>query len=273
MFRKLTALLFFSAYFSFAAAEPIVLEQAGNVLPKGRLEAGVDISYAYDKYTLAGFPGIEYTSYFRQAILSLKYAVDYSFEASLRAPFTIWTLQGTGLIDSSASGIGQMTAALKYSSEAGGGAILGLLFTADIPSGDSKQNLGTGLNLGLTALLKYPLAPFVLDVNAGYQLTYDYVNPVASKVNPGDKISFGAALELNSGAFTWLIEANAVTFGNYSVDGADKPGTAGLTIDLIPGVRYTAGDFKAKLGFSYAAGDPTFAAYQWKIVSGLALVI
>ena len=273
MFRKLTALLFFSACFSFSAAEPIVLTQAGNVLPKGRLEAGVDISYAYDKYTLAAFPGIEYTSYYRQAALSLKYAFDNSFEAALLAPYTLWTLQGTGLIDSSAGGIGQMTASLKYSAGAGGGAFLGLLFTADIPSGDSKQNLGTGLNLGLTALLKCPLAPFVLDVNAGYELTYEYVNPVASKVNPGDNISFGAALELPSGAFTWLFEANAVTFGNYSVDGADKSGTAGLTLDLVPGIRYTAGNFKAKLGFAYAAGDPTYTTYQWKILSGLALVL
>ncbi|MCB4757699.1 MAG: hypothetical protein LHV69_11835, partial [Elusimicrobia bacterium] len=171
----------------------------------------------------------------------------------------------------SESGLGDISAGLKYGIGTIRGWDGGALISFDLPTGDADKSLGKGLNVRPTMLASRQYGNWPVDVNLGYSLTGEYkVNRV--KINPGDVITYGVSGGYNWNRWTFLTEVRGETFGTEKQAGQKINGSGGTRIDWTPGVRYQWKSLKAKAGVNVSLGEESSRLYDWQAFVGLSVV-
>lgn len=287
MLRKVIILIFVSFVIASAAnAEPIVLQQAGNVLKPGELEAGIDFYYGYETYTISGVTG-EYKNTAWSAMLALKYALMDALEVKVGVPYSSWNISGAGT--GSNNGLSSILAGAKLCFVKGDQLSFGLGVDTEIPVTSADKSVGEGMqvlirggfmtyqahgfNIVPLAMMDYKSDPFLIHVNLGYKLAGAYTT-TAIEIKPASFFiyAFGAELPLKDTPLTLLGEFAGTFFGKATVAGVEQADTNGTTYDFTPGIRFNSDTLKAKLGVSIALGDATYRTYDWKIISGVSMV-
>jgi hypothetical protein len=136
-------------------AEPLTLEQASNVAQKGQVEIGLEGAYGVDEFTVAGLPGINFTSSQGAGGLFFRYGVNNRMELKSRVPYAFWKAvqeSASGETAESKSGLGDMELGLKLSRGEMESLAYGLLVDLDLPTGDQDKALGEGFNVHPQAL-------------------------------------------------------------------------------------------------------------------------
>ena len=283
--RKLLAVfgvLIFS--FSTAVAEPLVLEQAGNVLKTGTLELGLgDIFYQTDVTSLVDTSGTElakYTSVSTILSLTSRYAFCDKLEGALSVPYVSLAFKsesGGTSITTDDAGLGGAQALVKYNIcsckngwETSAG--LGLSLPTGLQSTKFSQAFRNGLNMKPSFMTSKKCGKYNVNLNLAYNITAEYEDSSAAKTkqNPGDVLSAGAGLEYPMSEQTNLIgEFVYNSISEAASAGTAVSGSSGSQMDLICGVRHNKNNIKTKLGLALAFGDEKYRTYDYKIIAGI----
>lgn len=268
-------------------AQPIVLQQAENTLAADKVELGLGFIYGYEKYTIEGTTG-DFTRSGASIPILFKWAVSNSLETKVVLPYTTWKNTGTGIPDTSNSGIGQMVVGgkLNFIDDKESGLSIGLGVDLELPTGDASKGLGegshilirggilpsSGTNVAVAGILTQKFDPLAFHVNLGYKYTAKYT---VSDVNmdTGDIIIYGLAGEYAIGDGIAVIgELVGTSFGKAKVADTEENESNGTTFDTVIGVSYTSESMRIILGCPIALGNATYGPYAFKIVSGFSLI-
>ena len=264
-------------------AEPLVLEQAGNVLKAKSLEVRLDnISYQSDQVNIVNSAGSPVMTLSDQEFIVnfiARYAFTPKIEASIRLPYKSIDFRDQpflGLTTSlNDSGIADPLITGKYSGVFDSWNIAGYAVFG-IPIGQQSkvlpQDFSRGLDLQPGVAVRKEMSTVNLNFNLSYDITGDYTDADKVKRNPGDVLSFGAGIEKEFQGINWCGEFIYSSLSDASTKGVTQPGSSGSRMDLIVGECYNSGHFKTKLGLDTSLGDPQYREYDYKVLLGVTYV-
>lgn len=269
---------------TFACAEPITMEQATIINNPEEIEVGIDFNYAYDKWTLEGVSGTEYTRSDLSVPLLFRYTYDESTESKVIIPYRILKGTTTGLSDNSVKGLGTIVVSGKanFSNEEKKDFVSsGLIIDLEIPTGGATKvlrpeggNISEGFNAGFTLAMDKTLSEsFLSRFNFGYKYRGKYTNINDIKVSPAGVFYSGIEGEIIlSDHLRCLCEIKGTSFGNYKLGDNEQTGTGGSTWDIIPALRFQNENIKAKFGIDFNVGEPTYRPYSYQIIAGISYI-
>jgi len=275
--RKLLVAVLFVASAGVLRAEPLLLQQADNVLQPGTLETGLsDISYQYDLTKIIDAAGNEVMQD-KVAVTFVpvfaRYAFSPRFEASLMIPYETLNTD-VGGVTASKSALGDTVAGMKFAFGDNNNAKKGLALVFSIPTGDSAFRHGLDIEPLFAFRKTGPKGSF--NFNIAYDMTAEYSDANSVKQNPGDVLSAGIGLERTanfSENITWITEFVYRSISEASIAGVATPNSAGAQMDWDLGARYDIGSWSTKIGFVLALGDETYRTYDYKVIAGVTYLI
>ena len=202
----LAAAVLLTAVSQYVIAEPLVLEQAGNVLPLNKLEVGLNnVAYMYDQAKLTDNAGntvntLTATEFVIPAFA--RYAFTPNIEAAVTVPYSTISYETApasgGSTTNSDSGLSDPKISGKYSCmykswNVSGG--LGL----SLPFGSTSSKISSafrkGFNIAPVLAARKDVGPVILNVNLSYDMTGEYTDENSVKQDPGDTLSLGVGAE------------------------------------------------------------------------------
>jgi hypothetical protein len=266
-------------------AEPLLLEQATNVLPQKGLELGLsDILYQYDTTDIENAGGTTVLTITQSSVLVplyLRYAFSNKIEGILDLPYLSQTLKSetTGSSTSTTeSGLSDPVLGVKINLKDEEGSIkLGVAALVKAPFGDAKFR--QGFNIQPLLLASKELGSSVLNANLSYNMTGEYEDDdtAKTKINPGDVLQLGLGLEhplyASCSCLTGIAEFIYQSLGESTVASVAQSGSSGARMDLALGVRFNKGSLKAKLGFALSLGEEKYRQYDYKIIAGISYLL
>lgn len=268
-------------------AQPILLEQASNVVPAKTLEIGIDnLEYSSD---VTEFEDTDETLTRTSLIIPLiaRYAYSNSVEATLTIPYTSLSYKDeTGGASTSVSDaqLSDLSIAVKKSVVSGAwnlAAGLALSLPTGSQSDDFPLEFKKGLNvtpvLAASKGFTCPVTGLAMtfDANLSYALTGEYDDKADVKRDPADVLTAGLGLEhaLPGALFEKDLTLGAEFFyknlSDQKNDGVTTP-TAGSQLDLVLGGRWAASkDIKTKLGVAFSFGEEKYREFDWKLLLGV----
>jgi hypothetical protein len=271
----------------FLLAEPLVLEQAGNVLKPKKLEIGLaDIAYQTDETKItdtAGTVVMKLTNSATVTPLYARYAFTPAIEGLLKLPYSSVSskteITGGAATSASDSGLADPTLSGKYSFAAKGWD-LAAAAAITIPMGKESTTLPSsfkqGMNIKPLLAARKEFGKVTMNANLSYKMTGEYTDENKIKQNPCEIISVGVGAEypcrMVSG-ITCIGEFVYNSFSDAAVAGVTQAGSSGSQMDLLLGGRYDKGNIKTKLGLDLSLGDEKYRAYDYKIVAGVTYLV
>jgi hypothetical protein len=268
------------------AAEPLVLEQAGNVLKQGTLEAGLaDISYQTDETKItdsAGDVAYTITRTVFNVPLYARYAFTPSIEAFLNIPYSSVS-QKTELTGSSSSesdaGLADPTVAGKYSFAFKSWDLAAAAFFT-LPAGKDSTDMPSSFKRGLAIkpllAARKGFGDLTFNANLSYTLNSEYTDENDVKQKYGDVLNLGAGVEYpvkNISGLLLIGEAFYNSLGEAKSAGEAQSGTSGSQYDIVIGGRYNTGNWKTKLGLDLSLGEEKYRAYDYRIIAGVSYLV
>jgi|GEM_PF-2591859 len=269
-------------------AQPLLLEQATNVVPQKTLEVGIDnLTYQSDLTEITGTT-IKLTDTALIVPVIARYGVTNDIEAMLTIPYMSLSqkieIAGNSATTEDAQ-LADIHIAGKKSMVLSNGWNLAGMLDLSLPTGSQSDKFTAefrnGMNIKpLVAASKnfsnVPLAKeLTFNANLSYNLTGEY-EPKSSgtKFDPADVVEIGVGAEspcVLVNGLNRILELNYRTLSEQKVAGTAITGTSGSQMDLVIGARYTflSGLLKSKLGFVLALGDEKYRTYDYKIVAGV----
>ena len=268
----------------FLMAEPLTLEQAGNVLQKGTLEIGLaDMAYQTDqtKFTDAGGNVIATLTNTATIVpLYARYAITPKIEATINVPYSSisYKEQPTGGTSTSYSdsGLSDPTIMGKYSLELGSGWEGAAAAAFTLPEGaQSKQFPGIGgvfqqgTNIKPILAARKMFGEFAFNANVSYNIEGSFTDEYSVKQAPGNVMSAGIGAERAWKGINWIGEFVYNNLEQSSVAGVAQKNSAGSQMDVVVGGRYNYKNFKTKLGVDVSLGDETYRTYDYRVIAGV----
>ena len=262
---------------TFLMAEPLVLEQAGNVLQPGTLEAGLsEFTYQIGSSKLTDAAGSVTDKQTNTAFIFpfyARYAFSPAIEAALDVPYFSVSKKdepagGTTQIFSD-SGLADPTLTGKYSFGYNGwdiaaGAALG------VPGGKQSATLPSafrqGFNVKPLIAARKAYGTTTLNVNVSYNLTGEYTDENNIKQDPGDVLSAGIGAEIATPDIDMIAEFIFNNIFESSAAGVSAANSAGSQMDFVFGWRYNTGNTKTKFGVDVALGDQYYRTYDYRVL-------
>lgn len=245
-----------------AGAEPLILNQAKNILPANKIEAGAGFNYGYSKYYYSTATTTEYET--KDSIIPafVRYGITDEFEALAKIEYKMLT-RTEGSI--SKNGFGYCSIFAKYLLMEN----LAIGVNGDISIGSPDDSLTQGLNLGGKLIYSYPLCPdVIMHVNAGYNYSFEFTMS-STKIDLGNVIPFGIGFEYNMGNIIPIIEFYGSYAGKTLIAGAETGDTM-FMYSVVPSVLVKYDNFKIKAGWEYAFDK--YNLYNWRIISSISYV-
>lgn len=269
--KKVLCLLIIMSVPVFLFAEPLTLQQAGNVLQPGTLEFGLsDIAYQTDLTKLTDSAGTvlqENTITSTILPISGRYAFNEKWEGTLAIPY-ISNTQKLGSASTSTTGMGDALAGIKYSRNKTENKINAVSLLFSLPTG--AADFRKGLDIKPVWSHRKIKEKRAFNINIAYNLTAEYNDANSVKQNPGNILSFGMSAErMRTEKLTTLCEFEYRSLSEATSAGASVADSAGTQMDITLGARYNKGDWKSKLGVSIALGDETYRTYDYKVILGV----
>lgn len=281
---KKTMVLGVMAYFFGAhmvAAEPLVLEQATNVLAPKTLEIGLaDIGYQSDVTSIIDSGGkevIKLTNTETFVPLFAKYSLTSRIETNLYVPYISARAKSeiSGVsTTSSDSGLGDSVLAAKVNLLDKEWQI-GLKAGFSLPTGSTEFK--RGLNITPLVALRRDAKRYLVNINISYENTGKYDdNNTSLQLNPGDILSAGLGLEIPGKKVEGLTYCGEFVYQSISaskVAGLTQSGSSGERMDMNLGFRYNVHNLKTKVGLVLALGDEQYRTHDYKILAAITYVI
>jgi hypothetical protein len=267
-------------------AEPLVLEQAGNVLKPKTLEVGSsDISYQADETKLTDDAGTVVTTVKRTSFVipvTARYAFTSKIEGLLMLPYNMVGSKsepagGSSTSDSEA-GLGDPTLLGKCSFAYKGWDLAAAAAFA-IPMGkeseDFPDNFRQGFNVKPLVAARKGFGKVVMNGNLSYNMAGEYTDANDVKRKPGDVLSLGLGGEFvcPKTGINWIGEFIYGSLSDSAIDGVTQSGSSGSRMDLVLGGRYNTGNWKTKLGLDLSLGEEKYREYDYKIIAGVTYLI
>ncbi|MCK9582007.1 MAG: transporter [Endomicrobiales bacterium] len=275
-------------------AQPLLLEQATNVVPQKTLEVGIDnLSYQSDVAEITNST-IKLTNTALIIPVVARYGVTNDIEAMLTIPYMSLsqkleiggnsaTTEDAQLADIHIAG--KKTIVLPESWGLTGWN-LGAMLDLSLPTGSQSDKFTTefrnGMNIKPLVAASKNFSSNVsfakeltFNANISYNLTGEYEpKSWGVKLDPADVLEIGVGAEspcVLVNGLNRILELNYRTLSEQKVAGTAIAGTSGSQMDLVLGARYTflSGLLKSKLGFVLALGDEKYRTYDYKIVAGV----
>jgi hypothetical protein len=262
---------------SIALSEPLLLEQADNVLQPKTFEFGLqDIAYQALIDQTQDISGNQVTILSRQSLsipLYLKYAFNDKVETWISYPYT--SIDANFLKDR--TGIFDPTLGLK-AVLSNTGLRIGAIAKVQVPWGEKYYREGTNFE-PILALRTYS-GNTAFNLNVGYNMTQKYTDNTSSlEIDPGDVFTVGFGIELlqgliepNQKGFAFISELIYRNISQSEIASVKVPGSEADQWDIDVGMRYNTGDFKTKLGLVFPAGNQEDRTYDMKVVGGLTML-
>lgn len=268
-------------------AQPILLEQASNVVPAKTLEIGIDnLEYGAD---VTEIEDTDYKLTRTSMIVPLiaRYAYTDSLEATLTIPYTSLSYkEETGGASASVSDaqLSDIALACKKSFVSGAWNLAAGL-SVSLPTGSQSDDFPLEFKKGLNftpvlAASKGFTCPvtglaMTFDANLSYALTGEYDDKAEVKRDPADVLTAGLGLEhaMPGALFNKDLTLGAEFFyknlSDQKNDGVTDP-TSGSQLDLVLGGRCAvAKDIKTKLGVAFSFGEEKYREFDWKLLLGV----
>jgi len=275
-------------------AQPLLLEQATNVVPQKTLEVGIDnLTYQSDVTEITNST-IKFTNTALIIPVVARYGVTNDIEAMLTIPYMSLsqkleisgnsaTTEDAQLADIHIAG--KKTIVLPESWGLTGWN-LGAMLDLSLPTGSQSDKFTTefrnGMNIKPLVAASKNFSPNVsfakeltFNANISYNLTGEYEpKSWGVKLDPADVFEIGVGAEspcVLVNGLNRILELNYRTLSEQKLAGTAIAGTSGSQMDLVLGARYTflSGLLKSKLGFVLALGDEKYRTYDYKIVAGV----
>jgi len=262
------------------AAEPLVLEQAGNVLQPRTLEIGLsDISYQVLDVKLTNTAGnVADTKTDTTFIVPFyaRYAFTPRVEATLSVPYSYVSDQDTPAGASSVtaydSGLADPALFGKYSFALKGwdlSAGVGFQFASGKQSNTLPSTFRQGFNFKPLIAARKIYRGTTFNANVSYNATSEYTDENGVKQQQGSVLSAGVGAEHARFGINWIGELIYNSLSQASSAGVSVANSAGSQTDLVLGARYGKGSIKTKFGVDISLGDETYRAYDYKIIAGI----
>ncbi|OGF50688.1 MAG: hypothetical protein A2231_08095 [Candidatus Firestonebacteria bacterium RIFOXYA2_FULL_40_8] len=248
---------------SFISAEPITLEQSDFYIQSGKtIEVGTGASYGYAKYFYASDPTVEYENKDAVIPVFLRFKPFQNIEISLKSTYRL-------LKETEFNILKKNTGYVEGSGKLGLFEGCALKLQAEIPGANPDDAAVEGLNIGARVLISIKSNPLIIHLNGGY--TYSFAYTVNSmQVDPGNYIFGGAGVEYEMGGVNPLVEVTVMSVGK-SVAGGVEDVNEPLLLDILAGFSWKIDSIKIKAGFAYSLD--TYNIYNWKIVSGVSILL
>jgi len=280
----LAAAVLLTAGSQYLMAEPLTLEQAGNVLKPNTLEVGLnDISYMSDDVKLTNSAGtvvatLTDTNFVIPAFA--RYDFTPNIEAAISIPYSSVSFKsditGGASTTSSDSGLVDPKISGKYSCMYNGWNVAGQLGLS-IPMGSKSTVVPgafrEGFNIQPLLAATKDVGPVVLDINLSYNMTGEFTDETSVKQDPGDVLSLGVGAEKLYKDINWCAEFVFNNLSSSSINSTSVSGSSGSQMDLVLGGRYNKDNIKTKLGIDLSLGDEQFRAYDYRIVAGITWLV
>ncbi len=261
-------------------AEPLVLEQAGNVLKQGTLEAGMaDLAYQIGSSNVTDVSGNVTNKITNTAFifpLYARYAFSPVIEASLEAPYSSVSLKeepagGMSQIFSD-SGLGDPTLTGKYSFVLKGWD-LAAAAAFRIPEGKQSSTLPSsfrqGFNVKPLVAARKVYGFTTLNLNVSYDLAGAYTDENNVRQEPADVLSGGIGAEIDSPDVDLIAEFIYNSISRSSTTGINATNNPGSQMDFVFGWRHIIGNIKTKFGVDIALGDQIYRTYDYRVLIGI----
>ena len=272
----------------YLAAEPLTLEQAGNVLDKGKLELGLaDVAYQTDESKFTDSGGNVLATITNTATIVpfyARFAFTSHLEAALNVPYSSVSYEEkpTGGTKTSYSdeGLADPTIMGKYSVGLGSEWDLALAASFTLPEGAQSKvfpmggvfQQGTNIK-PLVAVRKKINDETALNLNVSYNVEGSFTDEYKVKEAPGNVLSAGIGAERSLIGINWIGEFIYNNLEQSSFAGVVQKKSDGSQMDLVLGLRYNYGHLKTKLGVDISLGDETYRTYDYRVIAGLSFVI
>lgn len=212
-------------------------------------------TYRVDEFTFESNKNIEFTDTITRIDLNLRWVPVEKWETLLEIPQVGDKLEQAGGGSSSSnseSGIGQVILGGKYSFRESAGAAVRL----ELPTGDEKDGLGEGTNIGLALLGEKEWGACRLIGNLGYLLKGKYESAPNTDVDPGDVIQLNAAVAHERWGLNWIGEVNVNLLGKEEVNSLAVADSDGAAVDLLVGAGKDINDnWNLKGALVFGVGD------------------
>jgi hypothetical protein len=275
--RKLLVMVLLVVSAGALYAEPLLLQQADNVLQPKTLEVGLsDILYQYDltKITDAAGNVVQENKVSATLVpLFARYGISPKLEAMLQVPYETLNTDFGG-VTASKSALADSVIGVKYVLADDGNVKKGLALVFSVPTGDSAFRHGIDIEPVFSLRKVGPRG--ACNFNLSYDITTEYSDANSFKQNPGDVLSVGIGIERTakfSDNFTWITEFVYRSITQASSAGVATPNSSGSQMDWSVGGRYNTGDWKTKLGLGLALGDESYRTYDYKVIAGVTYLI
>jgi len=275
--RKLLVAVLLVASAGVLYSEPLLLQQADNVLQPKTLELGLsDILYQYDLTDITNAAGVTVLENKVTATIVpvyARYGITPKLEATLQLPYETLNTDSGGATTSK-SALADSIIGVKYVLGDDGDLKKGLACVFSVPTGDSAFR--RGFDIQPVFSLRRIIPHGAINFNLAYDITAEYSDVNSVKQNPGDVLSAGVGLERSadfSENFTWITEFVYRSLSEASSAGITTANSSGSQMDWDLGARYDTGDWRTKLGFALALGDETYRTYDYKVIAGVTYLI
>ncbi|MBN1823610.1 MAG: transporter [Endomicrobiales bacterium] len=285
--RKLS--LFFCILLAFPAAalpEPLLLEQAQNLIGPDTLEAGVQsVEYSNDVTSLVDNSGNEVWKWTYTAMtipVFARYAFNPLTEGFVSIPYQTLaskTEQSGGSSSSdSDSGLADPLFGVKYlvmDEEIKIAVGTGLTVPIGKTSDKFPVSFKKGVDLKPTFVLSRPVNNGMMHVNISYRMTGEFEDGTSQKTkhDPGDIVSIGAGYEYPYGALDLIGELYFKSFSESKIAGTAQSGSSGTQSEMAVGCNYYSGDIKMKFGLVLSLGEEKYRVFDYKILAGITYLV
>jgi predicted porin len=265
-------------------AEPLVLEQAGNVQKPGILEVGLaDISYGYDQTKLTDSAGntvatLTYTDTVES--IFARYAFSPAIETTISIPYSSVSEQlqitGANSTTTTDAGLADSIISGKYSGMWGAWNVAGKLSLSLTTGASSTKLPGTfkqGMDITPLLAATKDLGPCTLNVNLSYDVKGSFTDENSIKEQPGDVLSLGVGAEKMYAGINWGAELIYNSLSSASYGGVTTADSSGTQTDLVLGGRYNSGNWKTKLGVDLSLGDEEYRVFDYRIIAAVTYLI
>jgi hypothetical protein len=271
---------------SLLLAEPLLLEQADNVLTPKTLEFGLaNITYQSDVADItnaAGTTVLKLTNTAYSVPLYGRYAFNGRLEGWTFIPYNSTSskseITGGASATSDTSGLSDPAIGAKYTLTDNflqKGWKIGAAGIVNLPVGDKKFRQGLDIEPLIAA--RKEIEKMFVNINLGYTLNQEYEDENSIKQKPGDVLSAGVGIEyplaIKSFNFEGIGEFIYQNLGESKIAGVAQTGSAGSRMDLIIGARYNSGSWKTKLGLDLSLGEEKYRAYDYRIIAGVTYLV
>jgi len=287
MRRLLLCVAVFVAQTGFLFAEPLVLEQADNVLAPKTAEVGLaDIAYQYDQAKITDNSGNTVNTLTNTAIivpLFARYAVNPKLECKVSIPYTSLNNKseptGGASITATDAGLSDQTIGAKYKLYDNIWKISGAA-DINVPLGQKSSTITSGFRNGLNikpaVLVSREWKKLRWNFNLAYDYKSEYSDENSVKQKLGDELSAGIGAEYDYAkvkGLTVIAEFIYDSLQSATSAGSTVSGSSGSRMDGVIGARFNKGNIKTKLGLDISLGDEKYRLYDYKIIAGITYLV